>query len=87
VADEKGGQRFWLEVDGCQRRVRQGNELEAIVAAGGVAELRAGAITGAGGPGPCPGEVEVLAFGAVVEDVQEAVNLGRRGGFLSQFAG
>jgi hypothetical protein len=43
--------------------------------------------SGFGGPGLSPGEVEVLAFGSVIEDVQEAVDLGGRGEFLAQFAG
>jgi hypothetical protein len=54
VADEKAGQRFWLEIDGGQRRGGQRDRLEAVVAAGGVGELRSGAVTGVGGPGPCP---------------------------------
>jgi hypothetical protein len=60
--------------------------LEVIFALLGVGELRTAAIPGLGGPGLRPGQVEVLAFATVVEDVQETVDHDGGSEFLAQLA-
>src|SRR5580704_11775906 len=88
VAKEELGEGIWFEVDALQRLGGERDGLEVVLAAGGVGELRASAVRGAGGPGEGAGEVEVLAVAvAAVENEEEAVDLRGRRDFLPQLAG
>jgi hypothetical protein len=53
----------------------------------GSAKSGAPAVSRVAGPGAYAGEVEVLALVAALEDIQQAVNVGRRGDFLAQLPG